>query len=52
VVETGPPHARVFTSEVLVGGSLGGRGTGTTIKMSEQAAAEEALASLREGKVQ
>jgi ribonuclease-3 len=52
VAETGPPHARVFTSEVLVGGSLGGRGTGTTIKMSEQAAAGEALASLREGKVQ
>jgi ribonuclease III len=46
VAEAGPPHARVFTSEVLVGGSLSGRGTGTTIKMSEQAAAGEALASL------
>ena len=46
VSETGPPHARVFTSEVLVEGSARGRGTGTTIKMSEQAAAGEALASL------
>ncbi len=49
VAEAGPPHARVFTSEVLVDGSLRGRGTGTTIKMSEQAAAGEALASLGEG---
>jgi ribonuclease-3 len=48
VSETGPPHARVFTSEVLVDGSAKGRGTGTTIKMSEQGAAGEALASLAE----
>ena len=46
VEETGPPHARVFTSEVYVDGVVRGRGTGTTIKMSEQAAAGEALASL------
>jgi ribonuclease-3 len=45
-VETGPPHARVFTSEVVVGDTVRGRGAGTTIKMSEQAAAKEALASL------
>ncbi len=49
VSETGPPHARVFTSEVTVHGSAKGRGTGTTIKMSEQAAAGEALTSLGEG---
>jgi ribonuclease-3 len=49
VSETGPPHARFFTSEVLVNGSTKGRGTGTTIKMSEQAAAGEALSSLKEG---
>jgi ribonuclease III len=46
VAETGPPHARVFTSEVSVAGLMRGRGTGTTIKTSEQAAAREALASL------
>lgn len=46
VSEAGPAHARVFTSEVLVDGQARGRGVGTTIKMSEQAAAREALASL------
>jgi ribonuclease-3 len=46
VAESGPAHARVFCSEVIVDGEMRGRGTGTTIKMSEQAAAEEALASL------
>lgn len=46
VDEAGPAHARIFTSEVTVDGAVHGSGTGTTIKMSEQAAAEEALASL------
>ncbi len=46
VGETGPAHARVFTSEVSVEGIVRGCGTGTTIKMSEQKAAEEALVSL------
>jgi ribonuclease III len=46
VEETGPAHARIFTSEVLVDGAVEGRGEGTTIKMSEQAAAQEALAAL------
>lgn len=46
VEETGPAHARVFTSEVSVAGTVRGSGVGTTIKMSEQAAAEEALASI------
>jgi ribonuclease-3 len=44
--ETGPAHARVFTSEVCIDGTVRGQGAGTTIKMSEQAAASEALASL------
>lgn len=48
VDEVGPPHARVFTSEVCISGVARGRGTGTTIKMSEQNAAAEALASLAE----
>ncbi len=46
VAASGPPHARVFTSEVLVDGSVKGSGTGTTIKMSEQAAAQQALESM------
>lgn len=46
VVEEGPPHARVFTSEVYIDGAARGRGSGTTIKMSEQEAAGEALVSL------
>ncbi len=46
VEETGPAHARVFTSEVSVAGTVRGSGMGTTIKMSEQAAAQEALASI------
>jgi ribonuclease-3 len=46
VGEDGPAHARVFSSEVRVAGVVRGRGTGTTIKMSEQAAAKEALTGL------
>ncbi len=49
VDETGPAHARIFTSDVSVEGEVHGQGTGTTIKMSEQAAAREALVSLNEG---
>jgi len=49
VGEEGPPHARTFTSEVAVDGKVRGRGTGTTIKMSEQAAAREALSALGAG---
>lgn len=48
VAEVGPPHARVFTSEVSVSGVARGRGSGTTIKTSEQNAAGEALAALTE----
>ncbi len=43
--EDGPAHARIFCSDVIVDGSVRGTGTGTTIKMSEQAAAREALSS-------
>ena len=48
VEETGPAHARIFTSEVAVDETVRGRGVGTTIKMSEQAAAAEALSELDE----
>ncbi|MCL5941997.1 MAG: ribonuclease III [Actinobacteria bacterium] len=44
VGEEGPPHERVFTSEVLVQGQVEGKGTGRTIKKSEQEAARRALA--------
>jgi ribonuclease-3 len=47
--EEGPAHARVFSSEVRVAGVVRGRGTGTTIKMSEQVAAKEAFTDLRAG---
>jgi ribonuclease III len=47
VAEDGPPHARHFTSEVSIAGEVRGRGAGTTIKMSEQHAAREALAFLK-----
>lgn len=46
VSESGPPHARVFESEVLVGGQPMGRGRGATKKEAESRAAEEALRSL------
>jgi len=39
----GPPHARVFTTRVLVGGEVAGEGTGTSKQQSEQAAAAAAL---------
>jgi ribonuclease-3 len=52
VEEIGPAHARTFISEVVVDGAVKGRGTGTTIKMSEQAAAGEALGELGKGSSQ
>jgi len=42
----GPPHARAFTSEVLVAGSAAGRGIGRSIKKSEQRAAHAALVGM------
>jgi ribonuclease III len=44
----GPEHNPVFESIVKVGEEILGRGTGTTKKASQQAAAAEALVSLRE----
>lgn len=45
--ESGPPHDRVFEVVALVDGEVIGRGTGRSKKAAEQAAAEQALASLR-----
>lgn len=39
----GPPHARVFTTRVLVGGDEAGRGVGNSKQASEQAAAAIAI---------
>ena len=48
VIESeGPPHARVFTSEVALDGETLGRGRGKTKKVSQQEAAKEALDVLR-----
>lgn len=44
----GPPHARVFTTRVLVGGDEAGRGSGSSKQASEQAAATEAIAGRAE----
>jgi ribonuclease III len=46
VDEQGPPHLKTFTSEVSVDGVIHGRGSGRSIKASEQEAAREALISL------
>lgn len=46
VGEDGPPHDRLFTSRVTVGGEVLGEGSGRSIKKSEQRAAREALMAL------
>jgi ribonuclease III len=43
---SGPDHERIFDAEVLVDGVVAGRGTGTSKKRAEAAAASEALTSL------
>lgn len=43
---SGPPHRRRFTTVALVGERELGRGSGTSKKRSEQAAAQQALARL------
>jgi len=46
VQDAGPDHAKVFVSEVVHRGKVLGKGSGTSKKASEQAAAEEALRAL------
>ena len=46
--EDGPPHARTFTSEVLIDDEVAGRGVGKTKKEAEANAASEALSALAE----
>jgi len=47
VATEGPPHARLFTSEVILNGEVLGRGKGRTKKVSQQEAAKEALEVLK-----
>jgi len=47
ISQEGPPHARMFTSIVEVGGKRLGRGTGHTKKEAEAAAAQAALRRLK-----
>lgn len=47
--EFGPAHDRRFEVEARVAGEAVGSGSGTSKKLAEQAAAEAALTSLREG---
>ncbi len=44
--ETGPPHAKYFVVEVTVDGDVAGRGTGSSKREAEIAAAEAALLRL------
>lgn len=44
---SGPDHARVFEARVVVGDDIIGRGTGSSKKEAEQAAAREAVAALK-----
>jgi ribonuclease-3 len=48
VHEDGPAHARRFTCRVQLDGRVLGQGIGSTKKMAEQMAAQQALAQLRE----
>jgi len=49
VDETGPDHAKTFTSQVLVGADVAGQGTGASKRMAEQAAARAALITYTNG---
>lgn len=46
ITHAGPDHARVFTATVLLGGTAHGVGTGTSKKVAEQSAAQEAYQRL------
>ena len=49
VEESGPDHEKRFVSEICLGGHPCGRGVGRSKKIAEQAAALEALTTLRGG---
>lgn len=45
--ESGPPHDRIFVFQILAGDSVVGKGQGKSKKTAQQAAAAEALRTLR-----
>ena len=49
VSERGPDHQKEFVVAALVGGEERGRGSGSSKKMAEQAAARAALLALQSG---
>ncbi len=49
VSEQGPEHAKRFAAEVRLSTGVIGRGTGSSKKQAERAAAEEAIGALRAG---
>ena len=44
----GPDHARIFTSEAVIGGHVRGTGSGRNKKLSEQGAAYQAILALKQ----
>ena len=44
----GPPHARLYVCELVIGDAVRGMGEGSSKKIAEQACAEEGLAHLNE----
>jgi ribonuclease-3 len=50
VAREGPPHDRVFTTRVHVGGTRAGQGVGRSKQASEQAAASVALENYEDGR--
>ncbi|MCL2079375.1 MAG: ribonuclease III [Oscillospiraceae bacterium] len=48
VGEEGPDHNKTFTVEVSVGGQVKGKGTGKSKKAAEQAAAKQAILTMKE----
>ena len=52
VEEAGPDHQKLFTIEVVIGGARRARGMGLTKKAAEQAAAMQAIESLKRASVQ
>ena len=44
----GPDHCKIFTSQVLIGGSPMGIGSGRTKKLAEQDAAYHAILALKD----
>ncbi len=51
IEESGPDHAKQFTTEVLIGSRSAGKGTGSSKKASEQNAAYHAICQLQKKRI-